>query len=667
MALAHGYALPFVTQKVVGDYASDNAAAAARAIASGATKEAAGSCLDARAINLQMRVPQRTDTNLLTNSAMAGATGSVLPTKWVSGSVNGLTVTISSAFTSAGFQAIDWTVSGTADSDGTIYIGCEPNDNTNAIPASIGQQYIGAMSLGKQAGTIPATMVMQVLGQKSSDGSVIETANSSTDLNGLVSSSLTRINTAVLSIASVSSDRVNFRLTADVAALDVISFTIRIAAPQVERNDRISPYITTTTGAASRVTGQPSLLIVPQLTKSGVVYPQLPTVSGADFTFTRATTATRVNASGLIESVASGLLRLDYPIGGGCPAALIEPSGSNGIRNNSMVGANVSTNALPTNWLTTLNGLSRQIIAIGTESGIDYIDIKLSGTANNTVATIAPESSTQIVAASGQTWTNSVYIKIISQPSPPSSYSLAFREGTSGGSFVNSGSSAITPTTTLQRLSATRTLTGATTERVQPQINFALVSGSTYDFTVRIGWPQMEQSSVATSPIPTTTGSASRNADQIVASGALVSGLIGQTEGTVYVEVDLRNLNTGVFRRILAISDGTTSNVFQIFTSDSSSIVNLASTASGFTTLSSPTTIIGVAKIAFAYALNDVAFYINGNLIGTRTPSTIPACNTISLGSRVDSSNFLNDRIRAAAIYTTRLSNDQLANLTRLT
>lgn len=162
MALAHGYALPFVTQKVVGDYASDNAAAAARAIASGATKEAAGSCLDARAINLQMRVPQRTDTNLLTNSAMDGATGSVLPTKWVSGSVSGLTVTISSAFTSAGFQAIDWTVSGTAAEDGTIYIGCEPNDNTNAIAASIGQQYIGAMSLGKQAGTIPATMVMQV-------------------------------------------------------------------------------------------------------------------------------------------------------------------------------------------------------------------------------------------------------------------------------------------------------------------------------------------------------------------------------------------------------------------------------------------------------------------------------------------------------------------------
>ena len=360
MALAHGYALPFVTQKVVGDYASDNAAATARAIASGATKEAAGSCLDARAIDLQMRVPQRTDTNLLTNSAMAGATGSVLPTKWVSGSVSGLTMTISSAFTSAGFQAIDWTVSGTAAEDGTIYIGCEPNDNTNAIPASVGQQYIGAMSLGKQAGTIPATMVMQVLGQVSSAGTVNETANNTTELATLTSSSLTRINTAVLSIASATTDRVNFRLTADVAALDVISFTIRIAAPQVERNDRISPYITTTTGAASRVTGQPSLLIVPQLTRAGFVYPQLPTVSGADFTFTRATTATRVNASGLIESVASGVLRLDYPVTGGCPAALIEASGTNlalqseafnttwtNVSNNLTISANVSSTLDP--------------------------------------------------------------------------------------------------------------------------------------------------------------------------------------------------------------------------------------------------------------------------------------------------------------------------------
>jgi len=409
---------------------------------------------------------------------------------------------------------------------------------------------------------------------------------------------------------------------------------------------------------------QPSLLIVPQLYKAGALYPQLPTSASGDFTVTRATTATRVNSSGLIESVASGVPRIDW-LGQSCPALLVEPSGSNGIRNNSMVGANVSTNALPTNWLTTLNGLSRQIIAIGTESGIDYIDIKLSGTANNTVATIAPESSTQIVAASGQTWTNSVYIKIISQPSPPSSYSLAFREGTSGGSFVNSGSSAITPTTTLQRLSATRTLTGATTERVQPQINFALVSGSTYDFTVRIGWPQMEQSSVATSPIPTTTGTGSRAADVISASGALVSGLIGQTEGTIYIEFNMQTLGVeGYAIRLVAASFD---NSVHIRRSTANLVtLELRSAASGV--FSQTFSATGFVKAAIAYKSGDIAAFVNGTQAGSTSTSAFTfgaSFTSVNLGT-FGTAAFLNDRIRAAALYTTRLTDAQLAELTRL-
>jgi hypothetical protein len=46
---------------------------------------------------------------------------------------------------------------------------------------------------------------------------------------------------------------------------------------------------------------------------------------------------------------------------------------------------------------------------------------------------------------------------------------------------------------------------------------------------------QLETGSVATSYIPTTTGTASRSADVISVSGA-VSGAIGQTEGTIYWE-----------------------------------------------------------------------------------------------------------------------------------
>ena len=78
----------------------------------------------------------------------------------------------------------------------------------------------------------------------------------------------------------------------------------------------------------------PSLLIVPARFKSGKLYSQVPTSGTGDFTVTRATAATRVNASGLIESVASGIPRLDYYTSGGtagCPALLVEPSGSNVI------------------------------------------------------------------------------------------------------------------------------------------------------------------------------------------------------------------------------------------------------------------------------------------------------------------------------------------------
>jgi hypothetical protein len=75
----------------------------------------------------------------------------------------------------------------------------------------------------------------------------------------------------------------------------------------------------------------------------------------------------------------------------------------------------------------------------------------------------------------------------------------------------------------------------------------------------------------------------------------------------------------------------------------------------------------GVVKIAFAYALNDVVLYVNGVQIDTDTSATIPACSKINLGSTFDGANQLNDRIHAAAIYTTRLSNEQLESLTRLT
>jgi hypothetical protein len=417
----------------------------------------------------------------------------------------------------------------------------------------------------------------------------------------------------------------------------------------------------------------PSLLIVPDRFKASKLYSQLPQDGSGDFVVTRATTAYRTNENGILESVASGVPRLDFPIGSGCPALLVEPAATNSIRNNSMQGAVTGTpGTLPTNWSEAVAGLTRQIVAVGTENGVDFIDIKLSGTATGASIVIAPETNASIVAASGQTWAHSAYIKIISSPAPPTSFALGFREALSDGTFVAFGSTAVTPTTTLTRFQATRALTGATTARVQPQLAITVVSGSTYDFTIRIGWPQIEQGSVATSPIRTTNATATRNADVI--NKTAVSGLIGQTEGTLYAEVGLINTPVTPFSRGIAIIDNGTLNrdncvdIRQNSLGQVLAVVRVAG-SNVFTTLTSAA-VSGVCKIAFAYSATQCELYVNGIRVGTgAVPSSLPtSLSAIRLGyAFAAQGNFeLNDRIRTAALYTTRLSNAQLQFLTTL-
>ena len=71
-----------------------------------------------------------------------------------------------------------------------------------------------------------------------------------------------------------------------------------------------------------------SLIYYPSGVKSGKAYSLKPTDGSGDLTFTRASTATRVNESGLIESVATGVPRIDFT-GGGCAKLLLEPQRTN--------------------------------------------------------------------------------------------------------------------------------------------------------------------------------------------------------------------------------------------------------------------------------------------------------------------------------------------------
>ena len=410
----------------------------------------------------------------------------------------------------------------------------------------------------------------------------------------------------------------------------------------------------------------PSWHYVPGIGVAGTAYAEVPGSALGDLTYSRASSKTRTNSAGVVETIAANVPPHDYRNADGTlstfPRLNLEPQRVNSIRNSSMVGAVAGTpGTLPTNWDNVLNGLTRTVVGAGTENGLPYIDVRLSGTATGTSADIRPESFNVIAAATGQTWSASSYFRVVAAPAPPSAYVLAIYERTSGGAAVAIGTQNFTPTSTIQRFTFTRTLTGgATVAFVQPIVNFALTNGTAYDFTIRIAAPQMELGAYATTWVPTTTAAVTRLAD--VASKTGVSSLIGQTEGTLFVDVNLDNRSGTTY---FSIAPNLSSAGNYIGINFSSTIITAEMSAS-FTTQAAIqfyNSSTGNFKIAFAYKQNDLVMYVNGVLVGTDTSATVPTCSQIGIFNYFQTMAL---KYTQAALFTTRLTNAQLAQMTTL-
>jgi hypothetical protein len=353
--------------------------------------------------------------------------------------------------------------------------------------------------------------------------------------------------------------------------------------------------------------------------------------------------------------------RLDYRNADGslnsCPRLLLEPQRTNSIRNSTMVGAVAGTpGTLPTNWVNTqLVGLSRQI-SLGTENGLSYIDLRFFGTGNaNDNLRIDLEGTTQIAAANGQTWAYSLYAKAISGTIPSAAF--IFLERNIVGSSVTVGGSNFTPTSTLTRFNSIRTLNGgATVAFVQPSLFFAIVNGATYDFTIRIAAPQMELGATASTFIPTTTAAVTRIGEDANRTGA--SAIIGQTEGTVFYDVIYSGSSTST--SIMSVRGLTKS----LNVSLSGNLIRLVVNGVSDALLASPNTSLGV-KMAIAYNNTGVVLFANG--VQINLPNTgaeiVNDLDVLQFRSITQLNSLL---INQAALFKTRLTNAQLAQLTTL-
>ena len=409
-------------------------------------------------------------------------------------------------------------------------------------------------------------------------------------------------------------------------------------------------------------------------------------VTGASLvTFTRASNGTYTDSAGVLQTAATDVPRFDHnPTTGESLGLLVEEARTNSIRNNTGVGAVAGTpGTLPTNWVQAAlgSGLTSQVIGTGSQNGISYIDVRVSGTAGDTNGwALNFDASTQIVASSGQSWTGSLYVAITGGSTAGMS-STFFRiiERTGAGSYVTESNAAWNVATSLfttsSRLSVVRPLMGATTGFVQFGMYFNTTNGAAIDITLRIGLPQLEQGAFATSVIPTTTAAVTRSADVASITGSAFSGWYRQDEGTLFASGDFVALGSTSFSRIVGLAGANTGideisfytrvavgvgdgTIYGAVTVNSSLEGDLGAPA-GEPNLSS------AYRSAIAYKANDFGLSSNGLAPKTDTSGTLPTITQLIIMGSVRFQNRLSGHIRRITYWPQRLPNNILQGITQ--
>jgi hypothetical protein len=176
---------------------------------------------------------------------------------------------------------------------------------------------------------------------------------------------------------------------------------------------------------------------------------------------------------------------------------------------------------------------------------------------------------------------------------------------------------------------------------------------------------QLEAGSYSTSYIPTTSASVTRNADVISKTG--ISSLIGQTEGTLFVDAYITGKDSSNGSILFAtdkVSSGALIRI--IYTSTNALRFDVFDGSSFQCLISAGAYNVGDrVKVAGGYKNNDFVMYVNGTQIGTDTSGSVPATDTANINTSIygdTNGSFVN----AAALWKTRLTNTQLAQLTTI-
>ena len=388
--------------------------------------------------------------------------------------------------------------------------------------------------------------------------------------------------------------------------------------------------------------------------------------------WSRSSTKTRVNASGVIETMANNIPTFDYT-NGVCPVIGVEPQRTNNFQRSEDItnvywtktGATASANTqtAPNNTLTAdslvatnstgRHEVSRSVITSGGSSGTKWIASFYAKKGNVDYAyiegllpvwqgsCIVDLNNGNVVFQSGTT--TNVIVTLINGYYRISLSSV--RDGSGTNALVRFGMTS-SPTSTSSTLTTS---------------NFTYMWGFQWETS------DFNQSFNPTSYIPTTTASVTRISDSVFTTNQdNMLKYVNINDGTLFVKVNFKTY-AGI-RFYLSLSG--------IFVSPSQAdIVRIQSNSNnqiegvwGNNIITSGIYSDGILKIAFGFKRNDFVLYINGVLIGTDTSGdTGLTLERINLTPRNETlENFSGNELIYGAIYNQRLSNSDLAELTTL-
>ena len=377
-------------------------------------------------------------------------------------------------------------------------------------------------------------------------------------------------------------------------------------------------------------------------------------VTGASLiTFTRASSGTYVGSDGVLRTAAIDAPRFDHnPTTGESLGLLVEDARTNSLRNNTMVGAVAGTpGTVPTNWgdVPTSNGLNRQIVGIGTQNGITYIDIRYSGTTTATSTTVTqPEPSSATVAANGQAWTASSWLALVGGSTSGLTVIQRVTGRSSVGGFLENTDTTVALSSTLTRYVASITMANASTLRVSSDIVLSYSSGAAIDITLRIGLPQLEQGAKESSVITTTSATATRSADVASITGTAFTSFYNQSEGTVFSAFSIPTSSTTGGARVYSLSNSSaTTQAWLRLQGGTNRLYEVTDSSTQQAVLSAGTFSAGVLyRGAVALKTNDFGFSENGSTPTVDNSGTLGTVDRMGIGMDSSGSAPLNGHIR---------------------